>query len=79
MKQGGALDRTYLVLHTLCTSTIAQYAIDQSISFYNRLIVQKRKKEDDTDERDLKEELKEMRALLELLLKKSENLQNCSK
>ena len=49
------------------------------MSFYNRLIVQRRKKEDDTDERDLKEELKEMRALLELLLKKSEDLQNCSK
>ena len=39
--------------------------------FYIRLIVQERKKEDDKGEINLKEEMKEMRQLLELLLKKS--------
>ena len=42
-------------------------------AFDARLIVQERKKEDkDNEERNLKDEIKEMRTLLQLLLKKSE-------
>ena len=36
------------------------------------MIVQERKKEDDKEERNLKEEVKEIRKLLQLLLKKSD-------
>ena len=36
------------------------------------MIVQERKKEDDKEERNLKEEVKEIRKLLHLLLKKSD-------
>ena len=42
-------------------------------AFDARLIVQERKKEDkDNEEKNLKDEIKEIRTLLQLLLKKSE-------
>ena len=49
------------------------YSVNTIIfAFDARLIVQERKKEDDKEEKNLKEEVKEIRKLLQLLLKKSD-------
>ena len=65
----------YILKHIVPTFAMVReiFIIIIIFAFDARLIVQERKKEDkDNEERNLKDEIKEMRTLLQLLLKKSE-------
>ena len=63
-------------IHAYCADiqcTECQFCNQVLLAFDARLIVQERKKEDDKEEKNLKEEVKEIRKLLQLLLKKSDS------